>query len=282
MPYPSSMRSRQDLARQRLWEFERELALVDSELKAETRFLRNIAILRPLQTATRTKLIAAVHPFVASRKLTTLRIQSQRLACYATVLRHDLEADLNSLASMKNVALDAAKRSLELRQADVIPRMTISDHELEEEPPHSAHTLARTGSSTSLADSFYSAVDHTSDWPLDDYEAASGSISRTPSQAFDSPRPSTSSSTPHGGLYLTDRRSPLMVGRSSSGLSSDGGSHKELVKSAGQEAEAEEAEPWNRTRAAKRVSLIRVPSSVAFTKRTGSRNLATASTHLDS
>lgn len=275
------MRSRQDLARQRLWELERELTLVHSELRSETRYLRNIAILRPLQTATRTKLVAAVHSFAASRKLTTLRIQHHRLACYATILRHDLEADINSLASMKNIALDAAKRSLELRQADAIPHMTISAHEPEDEPPQSAHTLARTGSSTSLADSFYSAVDYASDWPLDEYEAASGSISRSPSQAFDSPRPSTSSSIPHSGLYPTGRRSPLTVGRSSSALNSEGGSHKELVKSAGQEAEAEEAEPWNRTRAAKRVSLIRVPSSVAFTKRTPSRNLATASTHLD-
>ncbi|KAH6917228.1 ARF guanyl-nucleotide exchange factor [Coprinopsis sp. MPI-PUGE-AT-0042] len=282
IPNPSSMRSRQDLVRQRLWEFEWELALVHSELMSETRFLRNIAILRPLQTATRTKLVTAVQSFAAPRKLTTLRIQYQRLACYATVLRHDLEADIDSLASMKHIALDAAKRSLELRQADAIPRMTISTHEPEEEPPHSAHTLARTGSSTSLADSFYSAVDYSSDWPLDEYEATT-SISRSPSQAFDSPRPSTSSSIPHSGLYPTDLRSPkpLLVGRSSSALSSEGGSHKDLAKPVGQEAEAEEAEPWNRTRAAKRVSLIRVPSSVAFTKRTPNRNLATTSTHLD-
>ena len=266
------MRSRQDFIRHKIRELEEQLTAVQLEVTSETRLLRNLAILRPLQNATRAKLIPVVQTFAASRKLTSLRVQLERLACYTTVLREDLESDLDSLASMKSIALDAAKRSLELRQSDSIPRMTVSTHDCEEEPPKTGHSLARTGSSTSLAESFYSALDYSGDWQGDDFDV--GPLSRSTSQTFDSPRPSTSSSTPHGGLYPADRRSPLAMERSSSFLSSKSGSHKDLSRTVGPEAETEEAEAWNRTRAAKRVSLVRVPSSVAFSKRYAGGHMA--------
>ncbi|TFK30578.1 hypothetical protein FA15DRAFT_662569 [Coprinopsis marcescibilis] len=267
--------SRTDIIKQKVQELKKRQQEVQSQLDSETRFLRNVAILRPLQKATRNKLLSAVQAFVGSRRLTPLRIDSQRLACHIFVLIEDLEAEAKSLGAMKNEALNVAKQALEHRRHLAIPRMTISVPESDgfAEVVTPSHRVSRSWSNSSVAESFHSALDFGSEWLPDDGDNTSTSISHTPSPFLDSPRPSTSSS-PSGVIQMGYRNG---THEQFSFSSLTGATHKEFVPQItafGKEEEPEEAEPWNKTRAAKRVSLIRVPSSVTFTapKRVPSHN----------
>ncbi|EAU92878.2 ARF guanyl-nucleotide exchange factor [Coprinopsis cinerea okayama7 len=259
---PLSSHSRYDIIAQKVRELEEKLAAVLSELEAGMRFIRNIAILRPFQGATRAKLLNAVNTFVAAKKLPLLRVDSQRLACHILVLRDDLQSEADSLDAMKTIALDAARHTLKQH----IPRMTLTQHGLNDRLSPT-HGLQRHMSDASLTESFHSALDYSSDWLSEELDDAP--TSRRPSQTFESPRPSMSTSHPNIALDPQGSRSTSLV-RSSSFSSSRSGSYKELgnTSTSANEDGAEEAEPWNRTRAAKRVSLIRVPSTVALSMRT--------------
>jgi len=258
--------TRTDIIRRKIDDLEAKLGATQSQLDSELRFVRNIAILKPFQATARAKLLNPVQAI--SRKIQTLRLEAARLECHRSVLQRDLDCEMRSLDQMQSVALEAAKRSLD-RGSPAIPRMTISVHEGDTRSKTlSAGTFSRSWSNCSTTDSFRSAMEYPE-------EHSSSALSVSYPQLLDSPRPSLTLSSPIPPRTSNDSRSSFFEG-STSLPSSTGGSPREPSPSfsSGHDDTVEEAEAWDRTRCAQRVSLVRVPSTLSFNpRRDGAPNL---------
>lgn len=243
-------RSRAGVILQKIDELQSKLDSTRSELDQDLRMVRNIAILKPFQRATRARLLHPVQH--VARKIMLLRLEVMRLECHLSVLQRDLESEDRSLHQMQSVALEAAKQSLD-RRSDRIPRMTISrpgTGEAADMLPSKA--FSRSWSNSSTSESFRSALEYP--------EELDASLALTPSELFDPPSSNLSPcSTPYPAS--NESRSSVLE-RSASYSSSTGGSHKESTRTVDELTEV--AEPWNKTRCAQRVSLIRVPSTISF------------------
>lgn len=245
--------TRSGIVRRKVDELYAKLAATQSELANDLRIVRNIAILKPFQGVTRARLLPPVQS--VARKVMSLRLDVARLNCHLSVLQRDLESEHRSLDEMQSIALQAAKQSLD-REPRQIPRMTISRHGSDEQTTEilSTKSFARSWSNSSMAESFQSALEY----PTDDMEMEVTSPSVAASQLLDSPNLLlSSSSTP----YPTSNDSTVSVLQISASYSSSTGSRKGTTLA---DEPTEEAEVWNKTRCAQRVSLIRVPSTLSF------------------
>ncbi|RXW24756.1 hypothetical protein EST38_g1055 [Candolleomyces aberdarensis] len=249
---PTRPPTRSGITQRKIDELQSELAAVRAELDTDLRVIRNIAILKPFQKATRGRLLTPVQN-VAGR-VASLRLKIALLECHLSVLQQDVELEMRSLGQMQSVALAAAKKSLD-RGSDTVPSATASLHSPEDDLEiQLGGTLSRRMSESSAVESFRSALDWT---PEEEMDATP--LSLAPSQLFDSPQ---------GPGHAPNESSSSLLQQSPSYSSLVWGSHKELP---GDDL-AEEAEAWNRTRAAQRVSLIHVPSTIAFSHRQDRRN----------
>lgn len=254
--------ARAGIVRRKIDEIQIKLAATQSELGNDLRIVRNIAILKPFQRATRARLLQPVQS--VARKVMSLRLEVARLNCHLSVLRRDLDSEHRCLDEMQNAALEAAKQSLD-RETRQIPRMTISRHDSFDQATEirSPKSFTRSWSNSSMAESFQSALEY----PTDDVEVEATSPSLSPSHLLDSPNLLLSySSTP----YPTSNDSTVSVLQMSTSYSSStGGMGKNMASN---DEPTEEAEAWNKTRCAQRVSLIRVPSTLSFSHPPDSRN----------
>jgi len=156
---------------------------------------------------------------------------------------------------VKDVALKVAKETLQSRQS---PEMSTS-HVVSSEPTQRLHSREL---EPSICESFHTAIDFGPDWPFSD---ELGSPFLVAPWVPDSPRPSTSgsfSSYRHddGSLRIRKNNSAFAARLQNDHGTALSGGDINIVP----ESPVEEAEEWNKTRCAKHVSLVRVPSTLDF------------------
>ncbi|KAF5377559.1 hypothetical protein D9615_005260 [Tricholomella constricta] len=277
----SRLPSRAQIMQSKIEDLDSRITAVQSQLEANMRFVRNIATLTPFQKSTRDRLTAAVQS--VAQRVAQVRLENAKLVCHRNVLINDLASEGRSWHRAKALALRAATETLQSRHYETLPRMTLSYHasdpieiplgrkssssyHLDPSPTHRPES--------SICDSFHSAMDFGPDWPSS--EDASSSFLGAGGHLFDSPSPSTSPSlhshsmgdgnaeSPRRSLVLPPNFQRLAESRRTS---NDMMTHERFYTAP--ESPEEEAEKWDQTRCAQRVSLVRLPSDIQLTSRFG-------------
>lgn len=252
--------SRSRAIQSKVCDLESKLAVQQSQLETDMRFVKNVAVLTPFQRATRDRLQLAVQN--VGKRIMQIRLELEKLSCHRDVLIKDLEAEERDWERTKNMALCAAKVELERKHS--LPRMTLSMYVDDKPSPPDGEYAQEAMSPESRpqsADSFHSALDFpifsgTVDKQRLSVVATFDSPATTPhsegsSSSFaDSPVPATLSthSSTDNGMNITELDEPPRA------------SHEKFFTAP--ETFEEQAEEWNKTRAAKRVSLVRLPSDL--------------------
>ena len=238
----------------RVKEIESQLSETRSQLRSDLLLVQNIAILTPFQRTTRDRLHMAI--LNTAKRVNRFRLEETKLLCHRDILTHDLlTADLNWQRA-KETALNAAKEVLRVRSFSLTEIDVIDGNTPTQDPSRSLS-----------GDSFYSAPDNTVDSPIAPSplpftshileSPASAQLTTpvvTPGQAS-----ASSTSFPFPAEYATgdSTRSSFdhVVGRENSLYT-----HERFYTAP--EIPEEQAEDWNKTKAAKRVSLVRVPNDL--------------------
>lgn len=259
--------SRASVIRGKIDEVKSRLVTTQAQLDADMRFMRNIAILAPFQYATRERLDASVQ--AVAKKIMVVRLEVAKLVCHRQVLEDDLASARREWRQTKAVALQAALHVIKEVSAPEPEVTPASPTELacgEEAVTTSASMpiprprgigidLKRRDSS--LTSSYYSATDFGPEWSTtasteDDPEAIS-------TDALASPDPEI---VPSHSVAQVDETSgypfppptPARLPRLS--ISSQ---HERFYTAVEGD---EQAEDWNKTQAARRVSLVKLPSDL--------------------
>lgn len=221
-------------------ELDSKIHPLQAQEQSDLRLLRNIAVLTPFQRATRGRLGMIV--LQTSRRIQAIRLVLGMHLCHKEVLSNDLIAQEREWRRTKTIALKAATDTLQSRcEPSLPPRLDqpmINPSDDLHRSPEGLHPPE-----SSIAESFHSALDF--NWPAS-----------TTEEWPDSPIVSARNSTP------TDTLRPLSPARTADGTATPepGSSHE--TSNTPQEELDEEAEQWDKTRAAKRVSLVRMPSTL--------------------
>ena len=246
----------------RIKEIESQLSETRSRLRSDLSLVQNIAILTPFQRTTRDRLYMTI--LNTAKRVSRLRLEETKLVCHRDILTHDLlSADLNWQRT-KETALNAAKevlrvRSFSLTEIDVIDEKTPS---IPRPPlPTQAIQLSRSFS----GDSFYSILDRATDSPVTHSPSPLTSHtveSPASAQSTTNPGQASASSISFPAEYTTTDSARTSFDHGA-GLESNPGSlytHERFYTAP--ETPEEQAEEWNKTKAAKRVSLVRVPNDL--------------------
>ncbi|EMD41789.1 hypothetical protein CERSUDRAFT_110352 [Gelatoporia subvermispora B] len=273
----SRFSSRSQLIRAKLDDLESKISLVRTQLDSHMRFVRNLAVLTPFQRATRDRMQLAVQG--VAKHIMQVRLELEKLSCYRDILVDDLAAEERDWQRTKKIAMRAATEKLAK-----VPRMTLSLYVDEPDAPvlapsprsipgsSQASTSSSRAADPSVDGSFHSALSRSStEWP--DRHSTSAMMA-DPAHMFDSPMSSpldgVHGSASSGGAYpfpdVSERpqASPLATQSSMESTSSkaeeDRAGHEKFYTAP--EMPEEQAEEWNKTKAAKRVSLVRLPSDL--------------------
>lgn len=244
---------RSQIIEAKISDLDNRLITTQGHLDAQIRFIRTVATLVPFQKATRDHLIIALQTRACI--VTQLRLDIARMQCHRNVLQDDMLAENRIWKEVKDVALKVAKETLQSRYS---PEMSIP-HVMSSEPTQRSQRLHSRESESSICESFHTAIDFGPDWP--ELESPFLVAPWVP----DSPRPSTSgsfSSYRHddGSLRIRKTDSAFAARLQNDYSATLNGEDINIVP----ESPAEEAEEWNKTRCAKHVSLVRVPSTLDF------------------
>ena len=220
--------------------------IIASQLQEESdlRLLRNIAVLTPFQRATRQRLGMIV--LQTSKRIQKARLELGMWLCHKEVLSDDLVAQDREWRRTKTIALKAATDTLQSRCEPSISRalpprvdQPLADPSNRLHPSDSLHPPE-----SSVAETFYSALDF-------DCSAIEEGL-----DSLDSPIVSVRNSTP------TDTPRPFSPARTNDGVTTPEPRPSNERSNTPEEEPDEEAEEWDKTRAAKRVSLVRMPSTL--------------------
>ncbi|KZT21638.1 hypothetical protein NEOLEDRAFT_1073097 [Neolentinus lepideus HHB14362 ss-1] len=262
----SGFPSRTEVIRSKVKDLDAKISATQTQLDADMRLVQNIAILTPFQRSTRDRLQVVIQN--VSKRVMQVRLEMAKLLCHRQVLSNDLVAEERDWYRNKKVALRAAKEALESSLELGVPRMTLSNHvEAQDGTASFSHSRSPPLSSetprpeSSIRDSFYSAMDF-------GMESSSYSTSlddpATHSSFLNTPQSTSSlSATPlTDGVDNID--GGLAPGRSSEAIASsvEGDESHAHERFYTPPEISEEAEDWNKTRAAKRVSLVKLPSDL--------------------
>ncbi|KAI0669996.1 hypothetical protein C8Q78DRAFT_976061 [Trametes maxima] len=292
----SRISSRPAIIKSKVEDLEAKLSLARTQLDTDMRFVRNLAVLTPFQRATRGRLQAAVQ--TAAKRVMQVRLDIERLTCYRDVLAADLAAEERDWERTKRLAMHAATQKLAsqceadreaaaaIRQraeqaAARTPAMTLSVYVDQTEPSavSSPMTIPRTSQSSahshaqesSVADSFHSARSgESSGWHA---RQRSATVTFGSPLTFDSSRDSevkgansalSDRSLPSPATSPVRPRAVPLAAQDSleSTASTDAGSGTHEKFYTAPEMPEEQAEEWHKTRAAKRVSLVKLPSDL--------------------
>lgn len=258
----SRLPSRSHIIQAKIHDLDSKIMASQSQLDSDVRCVRNIAILTPFQKSTRSRLFSAIQGM--AKRVALLRLELEKLKCYRAVLLSDLTSEGRTWHRSKQVALRAAKETLQIRRAHTIPVMTLS---LLNDPPstdsHFPTTPSSQGRKSSISGSFHSATDFGFDWhSTDDTDFLT--------TRYESTTRSLSASTPSLQISRDELDGPENLRRSISVSSSNhirSEPFKVYESNNVSQGDEEQAEEWNRTRCAHRVSLIRVPSDIRMLKK---------------
>ncbi|KAG6878425.1 hypothetical protein C0993_007026 [Termitomyces sp. T159_Od127] len=260
----SRLPSRTSIIKSKIDDLNSRITAAQAELDIKMRFARNIATLTPFQKSTRDQLLVSVQG--VAQRVVQARFEIVRLVCHRDILANDIASEWNSWHRAKTIALQAAMETLQNRH-ELAPRTILSrptsdaiDICVNPEDPvflRPCDSSPSRRSESSICESFYSAMDFGPDWPSSS-EASLKFLCA--SHLFDSAPPSASSSfhshATHDGNLEPPRRSSTSL--SSLSFQDPRGSGELLSHDkfyAAPETPEEEAEDWNQTRCAQRVSL---------------------------
>lgn len=255
--------SRSRIIQSKISELETKLSVAQGQLDTDMRFVHNIAVLTPFQRATRERLQTAVQ--AVSKRVMQVRLDIEKLRCHREVLARDLVAEARDWQRTKKIALRAATQTL---QDHELPRMTFSVYmdDVEESIPRTESPtpspMAFHRPESSAAESFHSALEYGSDY--DESRDTSMDTSRSPTTPS-TPKHTNATLTPDADLQTRPGATPLTAESSRDSSSSNRSESNERRHSkyvTASEILEEEAEEWNKTRAAKRVSLVKLPSDI--------------------
>ncbi|KAI6044970.1 hypothetical protein EDC04DRAFT_181729 [Pisolithus marmoratus] len=253
---PFGCRSRAQTIHSTVRDLEDRICTTNSEIDADLRVARNIAILTPFQKSTRDRLQDAVQTL--SRRLQALRLDVTKLVCHRNILLNDLAAEMRTFKQETTLALQATTEMIRDGAFDPIlspaTPQDIGEHsfQLEDGYRSASHSF-----DSSSAPSFRTALDLGPDWPSSG-ETFAISAFRTASFMGESPHVEEV----HGTLSshpLPDEESHSSAPAPNQLLSQTSLQEESCFSF---ESREEQAEDWDKTRAAKRVSLVRLPSDL--------------------
>lgn len=252
----SHLGSRARMIHCRVQELETQIRSMDTEIGSYSRFSRNIAVLVPFQKSTRGRLQEAIRNM--AKRVQASRLHVTKLNCYRVVLLNDLEAETEGFKRATSLALQTATETLKHHMFKAISTTrTLSTLNLrgEQSPPEDVVRTASQSSGSLTGASFRTALDFGPDWPSSG-EAFASSTLRETARVTD---PSLEAYENSGGFPSPNEHSRISE-------SSGNPSVQDMPtpdKSFGTpDAPEEQAEEWSKTRAAKRVSLVRLPSDL--------------------
>ncbi|KIY72739.1 hypothetical protein CYLTODRAFT_387940 [Cylindrobasidium torrendii FP15055 ss-10] len=248
----STRPSRGYLVQSKIHDLDSRISTIQTELDKDLRFIRNIAVLTPFQRQTRDRLTVAVQN--VSKRVLQARLDIVRLSCYRTILARDLAGEGRDWNRTRQIALRAATEKLQsqLSRENGLAAPRASSHRASLSVEAEALPRSSSSSHPDSVDSFHSALDF----------EESGETSFMSSDIFDSPgllADTSRTSYPFGETAETSRESGVSP-RSSEEMQR----HEKFYTA---QETAEEAEEWNKTRCAQRVSLVRLPSTLGLQMR---------------
>ena len=251
----------------RIKEIESQLSETRSRLRLDLSLVRNVAILTPFQRTTRDRLHMTV--LNTAKRVNRLRLEETKLVCHRDILTHDLRTGDLNWQRTKETALNAAKevlrvRSFSLTEIDVIDEKTPSIPR----PPLPTRGLQLSRSFS--GDSFHSALDNAADSPVTPsplpftpHTLGSPASAQSTTTSSVSPGQGSASSTsfpfPTESTAADSTRTSCDQGTAET---NPGGLYIHERFYTAPEIPEERAEEWNKTKAAKRVSLVRVPNDL--------------------
>ncbi|KAG2146577.1 uncharacterized protein EDB93DRAFT_1250858 [Suillus bovinus] len=259
-PFPQSNRT--ILLQSTIGDLEDRICIAQPLLETKMHFARNIAILTPFQRSTRDRLQDAVQN--VAKQVCQLRLEIARLICHRNVLLNDVAAEERGFTQAATVALNAAMDTLQSR-GQCIPGPVPHDGPLDVSLPQSSSKAIPNSLEPSIDESFRSALDFGPDWPTN-YTFSVSNVLETP-KITDSPlTEGEGSGYPflEADTSFSESRKAHSI-RSSLELSVQDSSTPHSIYEkfyTAQESPEEQAEEWNKTRAAKRVSLVKLPPDI--------------------
>ena len=245
--------SRAHVMQSKVESLQEDIVKTQSRIDSDMRLIRSIALLTPFQKTSRDHLLTTLE--VVGKRVAQLRIDLVKLLCYHDTLCRDLSSEVRLWGEAKRIAFQAAKQTLQKHYDAKQPMRSIIDSD--------SDTLKRefTESSThpsSPAESFHSALDPGSD------NLCSSEIIYPGSPEDD--RTQSSPNGPHHDPTLETRAARNSTTSSIRLSSSDTSQDYYQAGSTNSRPAQEEAEMWDKTRCAHRVSLVRVPSKLLLTR----------------
>lgn len=234
---------RSDVLSAKIKDLESRITTTRLQLNADLRAARSLAILTPFQQATRNRLQEATRPLAKRIKL--CRLDLAKFECHRDVLKDDLAAGEQDWESTKDVIAKAARRAYASNpRRNLIPHIKQSATPPEDRPRR-ASDAGSTDWESSRAESIRQGLSHSTSLgslpPMEEgvelkvEEMSNPQLS--PSRSLRGKRPRISEDSSDGVTASVQ--------------------HERFVIAL--ESPREEAEVWNKTKAAKRVSLVRMP-----------------------
>ncbi|KAL5519118.1 hypothetical protein ACEPAH_801 [Sanghuangporus vaninii] len=270
----SNTHSRSRIVLTKIREFESKIESARTQLDSEIRLVHNLAILTPFQRSTRDRLQTSL--ISLARRIKQLRLDIVKVTCFRDVLAADLASEERERKCRKRE--ESVSTSNWDDEVDVRPRLLpLPIHEGEALYSASGRSLSRSDVSdlshgrpnSSICESFHSALDFGSDWPKNTRPPSYLRQDTTPMQSLEQVSPlctplrEVPPGSPNGSGFFSSQPGPS-IGNSSSSPS--------IERSSGQRMSEEQAEEWNKTRAARRVSLVRVPATLKAMDKKGHKN----------
>ncbi|EIW86571.1 hypothetical protein CONPUDRAFT_161293 [Coniophora puteana RWD-64-598 SS2] len=220
---------------------ESQMLATEANLEADMRLVRNIDRMTPFQKATRDRLQQTIN--TVSKRVMQLRLEMTRLACHRDVLSKDMDAEAKDFQQATSIALQAATHTLQTRRSNIVNSAS-SSRDVLTDPHAPQQTPSRSTSQTCLTASSDSGLAWTSP------------MGRTPFTVPDSPAILENDESNPGAYPF-----PGPVSHPSAHTSLDLQTPDGNAPTVGNEelSVEEQAEEWDKTRAAKRVSLVRLP-----------------------
>jgi hypothetical protein len=262
--------SRSEIIQIKIQDLDSRIAAGHAHLDADMRFVWNVATLTPFQKSTRDRLVVALQG--VSKRVTQVRLDLAKFTCHRHVLSNDLASERGAWHRTKTIALQAAQETLQTHRLNNPPKLTYSPLSYHETLGMDISAARRSSQhldtplscrpESSHCDSFHSAMDFGPAWASAE-DVVSSELFTTP-LLLDSPKLSLSLSLPRDTKSATSSPSghslTLHSANRSPRTSGESGDRDKNI-SAHNKPE-EQAEAWNQTRCAQRVSLVRLPSYI--------------------
>lgn len=256
------LRSRSKVLKSKIAEMKSKAEALEKEVNADSRHLRLFSILTPFQRSTRTRIQAAVNNL--SMKVMQVRLELVKAKCYIDVLSADLETEDSEYSRSEASGSDALQSGLD---SDVDAQLPSYETSMASDAPPE-HPI---GNSNHV---IHFPRNTESPMPISISDNSDTDTPPSSNPTFDSPEPTTTSA-----LFPQNAASDDALSISGSSLRDlvgapavrymtmppaspepDTEPPAELTSSRMSNAVDEEAEEWNCTRAAKRVSLVQLPA----------------------